>query len=189
MPNESSMAELVEGLIESRAPLSSLRIGATGHRTLDGRAKALIAAELEGLFSDLAGNQSADGQFTAVSSLAAGADQMFLDAALRHGVPIEVVLPFANFSDDFLEEAERDLYERLVSSAASITRLPWRARSNGAYLAGGLWVVDHCDVLVAIWNGEKAAGVGGTGDVVGYCRSAGKPCLHLHSSTLRARML
>lgn len=189
MPEEHSLPDVAMRLIESRVGLSQLRIGASGHRVLDEKARGFVAEELDALFSRLADNKSADKQFAAVTSLAVGADQLFADAALRHGVPIEVVLPFANFAEDFAEGAERDSYERLLSSATSSTYLPWRDRSNGAYLAGGFWVVDHCDVVVVIWNGESAAGVGGTGDVVQYCVDVGKPCIHIHSETLDVRVL
>lgn len=189
MPDEHSVTDVAMRLIESRAGSSHLRIGAGGHRVLDGKACGFVAGELDALFSLLADYKSADKQVTAVTSLAIGADQLFADAALRQGVPIEVILPFVNFAEDFAEGAERDSYERLLSSAASITCLPWRDRSNGAYLAGGLWVVDHCDVFVAIWNGDKAAAVGDTGDVVKYCMDAGKPCIHIHSETLEVRLL
>jgi len=78
------------------------------------------------------------------------------EAALRHGIPLDVVLPFPRFAEDFPEGSERNTYERLLSAAASITCLPWDQRSNGAYLAGGLWLVAERDLLVAIWNGKKA---------------------------------
>ncbi len=188
-PQASSLTEVVRGLIESRLLSPAMRIGVTGHRALEQAVRQSVDEELEGLFSYLTSLPSRDGRRGAVSSLAIGADQLFAEAALRHGIPIEVVVPFASFIEDFAEGSERDSYERLLSAAASTTRLPWEERSSGAYLAGGLWVVDHCDLLIAIWNGEKAAGVGGTGDVVDYSRDAGKPCIHMHTTTLRMEVL
>ncbi len=185
----SSLTEVVRRLIESGSLSPPGRIGVTGHRTLDHAVRESVDEELDGLFSHLTGLPTTDGRLRAVSSLASGADQMFAEAALRHGIPIEVVIPFASFIEDFAEGSERDSYERLLSAAASITRLPWEERSNGAYLAGGVWVVDHCDLLIAIWNGEKAAGAGGTGEVVGYSRDAGKPCIHMHATALRIEVL
>lgn len=188
-PQSSPLTQVAQGLIESRAVEPPLRIGVTGHRALEQPAGEWVARELDGLFSYLAGLPSADRRLGAVSSLAIGADQLFADAALRHGIPLEVVLPFTSFIEDFAEGSERASYERLLSAAASTTRLPWDERSNGAYLAGGLWVVDHCDLLIAIWNGEKAAGIGGTGDVVDYSRDAGKPCIHMDPTSLRMEVL
>ncbi len=188
-PQASSLTEVVRGLIESRSLSPAMGIGVTGHRALDQAVRQSVNEELEGLFSYLTSLPSTDRRLGAVSSLAIGADQLFAEAALRPGIPIEVVIPFASFIEDFAEGSERDSYERLLSAAAATTRLPWVERSNGAYLAGGLWVVDHCDLLIAIWNGEKATGVGGTGDVVNYYRDAGKPCIHMHTTTLGMEVL
>ena len=188
-PQSSSLAEVVHGLIEPGRLSPPERIGVTGHRVLEERAGRWVARELDDLFSYLASQPSSDRRLRAVSSLAIGADQLFAEAALRRGVSLDVILPFTRFVEDFAEGPECDAYERLLSAAASTTRLPWDERSNGAYLAGGLWVVDQCDLLIAIWNGEKAAGVGGTGDIVDYSREAGKPCIHMHTTTLGMEVL
>ena len=188
-PQRSSLAELVQALIESRSVPPSLRVGVTGHRVLEERTGRWVARQLDDLFSFLAGLPPSAVPRRALSSLAIGADQMLAEAAHHHGIPIEIVIPFASFLEDFAEGSERDSYQRLLSSAASTTYLPREEHSKDAYLAGGLWVVDHCDVLVAIWNGKKAAGVGGTGDVVDYSRDAGKPCIHMHTTTLRIEVL
>lgn len=181
--------EAVQDLLGSGSIRVPLRVGVAGHRALQKTVEHWVARELGALFLYLAHAASDEQAPRAVSSLAVGADQLFAKAALSHGVSLDVVLPFARFVEDFPEGPKRDAYEHLLSAAESTTCLPWNGRSNGAYLAGGLWVVDHCDILIAIWNGEKAAGVGGTGDVVGYCRDAGKPCIHVHTTTLRIEVL
>ena len=185
-PQQSSLAELVRALIESGSVSPPLRIGVTGHRVLSSRTRRWVARQLDDLFAFVA---SLPPRGRALSSLAIGADQMFAEAAHRHRIPIEVIIPFATFIEDFAQGAERDSYERLLSTAASATHLPERERSNEAYLAGGVWVVDHCDLLIAIWNGEKAAGLGGTGGVVDYSRDAGRPCIHMHATTLGIEVL
>ena len=188
-PQRSSLAELVQALIESRSVSPALRVGVTGHRVLEEKTRRWAARQLDDLFSFLAGLPPSAAPRRALSSLAIGADQVFAEAAHHHGIPIEVVIPFASFIEDFAKGAERDSYERLLSAATSIAHLPWAERSDEAYLAGGVWVVDHCDLLIAIWNGEKAAGAGGTGEVVDYSRDAGKPCIHMHATALRIEVL
>jgi len=188
-PQQSSLVDLAQAIIEARPASSSLRLGVTGHRALEERTRRWVARQLDDLFAFVASLPPSASTRRALSSLAIGADQMFAEAAHRHGIPIEVVIPFESFIDDFATAAERDSYERLLSAAASVARLRWAERSDRAYLAGGVWVVDHCDLLVAIWNGEKAAGIGGTGGVVDYTRGAGKPCIHMHTTTLRIEVL
>ena len=189
MKENSSLAELVRRILEVQAGDSALRIGVSGHRVLEQGTYDLVASELNGLFAMLANDQPARERFTAVSSLAIGTDQLFVAAAQRHSISSEVVLPFSNFADDFAEGPELERFESLLSSAEVSITLPWQARSNGAYLAGGLWVVDHSDIFLAVWNGKGAGGFGGTGDVVDYCKDVGKPCIHLHSESLQVREL
>ena len=188
-PESPSLATVVQGLLGGGSVHAPLRVGATGHRALEETVERWVGSELDGLFSHLVGLSAGSKRPRAVCSLALGADQLFAEVALRHGVSVDVVLPFTGFTEDFREGPERGAYERLLSKADSATCLPWSGRSNGAYLAGGLWVVDHCDLLIAIWNGEKAAGVGGTGDVVVYCRDMGKACVHMHTVKLRIEVL
>ena len=54
------------------------------------------------------------------------------------------------------------------------SHVSWEERSNGANLAGGVWAMDHGDLLIAFWYGEKAVGVRGTGDMVDDPRDVGE---------------
>ena len=56
-----------------------------------------------------------------------------------------------------------------------------------AYLDCGMETVNGSDVLLAVWDGEVARGKGGTGDVVGYATSLGKPVIVIDASTLEVR--
>ena len=38
-------------------------------------------------------------------------------------------------------------------------------------------VADRCDLLIAVWDGQPAQGLGGTGDVVRYAREIGREVL------------
>ncbi len=44
-----------------------------------------------------------------------------------------------------------------------------------AYLAAGSYVLEHCDVLVALWDGVRAQGKGGTGEIVDLARQRKLP--------------
>ena len=116
----------------------------------------------------------------ALSALAEGADTLFAEAALELGVPLEAVTPFKRYIEDFEGQAQEH-YQRLLAQAQVEHRLPHAERSDEAYLAGGLWVVDHCNLLVVVWNGQPAAGKGGTGDVVDYARQVVRPYIHIHT--------
>jgi hypothetical protein len=102
-----------------------------------------------------------------VSSLAAGADQLFADAVLAAGARLHVVIPADRYETTF-DDAGRRAYEALLASASHIETLPYAEPSEDAFLAAGHRVVDLADVLLAVWDGERAQGTGGTADVVAY---------------------
>ena len=52
----------------------------------------------------------------------------------------------------------------------------WPALTRGeAYLRAGRYIVEHSDVMVAVWDGRKAQGRGGTGEIVDSAKKLGKP--------------
>jgi hypothetical protein len=48
-----------------------------------------------------------------------------------------------------------------------------------AYKQAGEYVVDHCDVLIAVWDGQPARGRGGTAEVVKYAREQNRPIIRV----------
>lgn len=90
---------------------------------------------------------------------------------------LEVVTPFslAEYRKDFELAHDHAEFERLLGRAARFHELDGsprhpisKAARAMAYLRGGKRVVDSCEIVVAIWNGRRAAGVGGTADIVQY---------------------
>lgn len=155
-------------------------VGFTGHRKLP--APALVDAALRSCLDEL--HRPRAGRLAAVSSAAAGADTIFAHAVLARSIPWLVILPFARdeFARDFTPEQWREV-DGLLLQAASVQTAPTTGSRDEAYLEAGLRTVDECDVLVAVWNGAPAAGVGGTAEVVAYARQVGRPLIWIHSET------
>lgn len=155
------------------------RIGITGHRNLGDEAMVAFVAEQVAHILERA-EAKYNGQLVALSALAEGADQLFAEAALTRGILLEVVIPFANYADDFSPGPTCAHYEWLLSCAKIVHHLPYTERSDEAYLAGGQWIVEHSDLLVAVWNGRPAAGKGGTGDVVRFAQRVARQCIYVN---------
>ena len=84
------------------------RVGVTGHQRLQDPSawpwvKEALSQALDALAPPLVG----------LTSLAAGADQLFADVVLERGGSIEVVLPFAEYRNVFRTEEDRASYDRL----------------------------------------------------------------------------
>jgi hypothetical protein len=110
-----------------------------------------------------------------VSNLADGADQLFAAHVLAAGGTLEVVLPCANYAGSLIADDSRARFDELRRAAAEVVTMPYPAPSDEAFLAAGQELVDRCDHLFAVWDGEPARGLGGTGDVVAYARARGLP--------------
>ena len=116
--------------------------------------------------------------FQLVSPLAEGADQIAARVALAKGFSLGAMLPFprAHMSEDFAAGAPRDGFHALLAEAASVLELPGdRAAPLAAYVMAGRATIAHCDLLIAIWDGEPPRGRGGTGEVVEIALLAGHP--------------
>jgi hypothetical protein len=110
-----------------------------------------------------------------VCSLAQGADDAFAEACRTKGLPYEAVIPCAGYEAVFSSEAARRRLRELRQAAIRETVLPFHEPSDEAFLAGGLVVVERSDLVVALWDGLPAKGLGGTADIVAYARDRGIP--------------
>ncbi|WP_116248359.1 hypothetical protein [Nocardiopsis sp. FIRDI 009] len=145
-----------------------IRIGITGHRALppdvSERVADLIATHLEPHGCAMTG----------VSCLADGADTLFAEAVVAAGAPLEVIVPARDYRAALPAEHHRT-YDRLLGQAVLVHTLPNTASTPQAHMAAGKALVDRCDQLIAVWDGQPARGPGGTADVVAYARERFRP--------------
>ncbi|MFC3996367.1 hypothetical protein ACFOVU_10600 [Nocardiopsis sediminis] len=144
------------------------RIAVTGHRQLPADVERAVDTAVRARLAAVAG------PLTGLSCLADGADTLFARAVLDAGGDLEVVVPAAGYRDA-LPAGHHDAYDALMAAAARIHRLAHRASSPAAHMDAGRHLVDHCDEVVAVWDGRPARGYGGTADIVGYARSRRRP--------------
>lgn len=162
------------------------RIGVTGHRVLAEIDK--VEAGIERALDRIQAWRS-DSTLTLVSTLAAGADQLVARAVLRRpGGRLIAVLPLPrdNYLLDYSIGASRSEFLGLLGHAAEVIELPLAASREHAYEAGGLYVLNHCEVLLAVWDGQAAQGQGGTGDIVREARRRGLPLAWVHAGNRMA---
>jgi hypothetical protein len=63
----------------------------------------------------------------------------------------------------------------LNGRAGHLEALEHTESTEAAHMEAGKVVVDRSSVLVAVWDGQPARGLGGTADVVAYARERGVP--------------
>jgi hypothetical protein len=147
-----------------------------------------------GFYAPGEGGKPAPPLLRLLSPLARGADRLAAEATLELGYELYVPMPFpqAEYEKDFTgtNEAKEPAVpklsgeEDLAEFRALLERAGgnWLALDGGhgpemnrAYESVGRFVVRNSDLLIAIWNGEPAAGRGGTEEIIHYAASTGVP--------------
>ncbi|HEY8993106.1 MAG TPA: hypothetical protein VIM71_00345 [Lacunisphaera sp.] len=163
----------------SQLPLFHV-VGFSGHRQLAdprgvGQAIGAVLQELR---------KEAPGEWIALSSAAAGADLLFVQAALdqKLGWEASLPLPIVDFERDFPPDEWLEV-AALLNQAEHTEIAAEPGTREEAYLSGGFEIVNRCDVLLVVWDGQPARGKGGTADVVAYARAMGRPIVILNPDT------
>ena len=174
----------------------ALSVGVTGHRleAIPEARRQAVAARLAEALEQIEQEATAlyrreqdsfaaeAPQFTLVSPLAEGADQMAAEAALARGWQLQAILPFdrAAYVADFNDEDSRARFGRLVEAAECVLELPGDPHDPlEAYVMAGRGTVAHCDILLAVWDGLPPRGRGGTGEIVELAINRGTAIVHL----------
>jgi hypothetical protein len=162
-------------------------IGVTGHRKL--RNERILAKQVQKIVIKIKETipelKNIPVAFRVLSPLAEGADRLATRELLKvSGSQLQVVLPLEKdeYLKDFAHKESREEFNKLLESATSVIQPVSNPKRPEAYMEAGRYIVDHCDVLIAIWDGNTANGKGGTADVVDYAREKKCPVFWIHSN-------
>ena len=104
----------------------------------------------------------------AISGMAQGADQIFAQVAVNKDIPLICCYPYRK---NFFHQEE----QRILSKAKDIKFISKTYTGNRVYWFRDKYMVDNCDLLLAVWDGVKT---GGTWLTVDYARRIGKPIVY-----------
>ncbi len=137
-----------------------------------------------------------------LTQLAEGADRLVtlrIKGKYRARIIAVLPLPAMDYATDFESEGSKKAFFALLEEADAVVSISeiglWTLEGNAqknlapgrtagpslsstreeAYLAAGRYVLDHCDVLVAVWDGSAAQGKGGTGEIASLARQRQMP--------------
>jgi hypothetical protein len=114
-----------------------------------------------------------------LTSLARGADQIFAACLDEAEIPYSVIIPSRRYEEAFQDDEALGTYQRLRARASSTVTLPFKAPSEEAFFAAGKRIVEECTLLIAVWDGLPAKGVGGTADIVAIALEHGRRVIHV----------
>jgi hypothetical protein len=153
-------------------------IGTVGHRDLSTTDRAMVKAvrrECRRLR-----RKYRESPFLLLSGLAEGADRLIAAIALEElGAILVAVLPFpaTEFCADFKTATSHEEFSSLLNQAAAIFEVPlptdggWKQAGemrDVQYARVGALIAEQSQILLALWDGRPARGVGGTAEVVGW---------------------
>jgi hypothetical protein len=166
--------------------LSGLCIGVSGHRDL-AEARTLerrVKEALRRLDRHFAAAELPRPELTIASSLAEGADRLVARIVLRRpGARLLAVLPLPpeQYQADFAAAASKRAFDRLLGRAEQVLIAPAAPSREAAYAGAGRAVLAHSDVLIALWDGLPARGLGGTAELVAEARALAMPLIWIRT--------
>jgi len=158
-----------------------LVIAVTGHRDLVEMEVPEIRERVSRLLSDLS-KRYPERPITIMSPLAAGADMLVAEEALKLGLKLVAPLPMSRdlYLDDFETADLRDRFGSLYQQASETFELPLAPGNTIAgitshelerdrqYAQLGIFLCAHCHILLALWDGKETHDLGGTAQVVKF---------------------
>lgn len=150
-----------------------MNIGITGHQDLS---EYVLDWIKNSLLDFIAKNKVVKGY----SSLAVGADQLFVKCLLEMKIKYDVIIPCNNYETTFKNESDLSNFNSLLSSANKIAKLDFKEPSELAFYKAGVKIVELSDMIIAVWDGQPAKGLGGTADIVEISLEKGKRVFHIN---------
>lgn len=166
--------------VTDKAPGLCLCIGLTAHRDLVPGQEPALRRAVRDFFTGLVA-RFPDLPVCLISALAEGGDQLVAEEALALGLDLMVALPMvqSEYERDFADPAALARFRGLLAQG-HVRVLPLapglRAediaergeRRNRQYAQLGMFISSHCQVLLALWDGQPSEATGGTAQVVDY---------------------
>lgn len=149
---------------------------ATGHRPDKlGGYDSLVDARLRNLALAFLREQEDGVPAMVISGMAQGWDMAWAEAALALGIPLIAAVPFDGQESRWPEPAQKR-WRGILDQANNVEVISYGEYAAWKMQVRNRWMVNRCDVLVALWNG--AAG-GGTANCVEYAQQQRKPIVNL----------
>ncbi len=159
-------------------------VGVTGHRVLAKSEKCgLTIQSLLRIILKKARKKKIS-RMVVLSPLAEGADRIvaheclkFPEFFLESPLPVEI----DDYLTDFKTEESKKEFLALLSVSNDTRIMEKQASRTASYKLVGQYVVDHCDLLLAIWDGRPPENEAGTAAIVYYARSISRPLYWINS--------
>jgi hypothetical protein len=162
-------------------------VGVTGHRDLRPEDIDDLKHRVRAILEELRERYPST-SLLVMSPLAEGADRLVAETALetvngneqRAALMVPLPMPQDEYEKDFQTKSSLETFRELLSQAATSFELPLVAGNtpesiknipaarDKQYAQVGAYVARHSHILIALWDGEQNAAVGGTAETVAF---------------------
>jgi len=164
--------------------LMRLTVGVTGHRDLAPGECERLREEVRKFFASLH-SRFPSLPIELLTPLAEGADTLVTGVAVEMEIPYTAILPMGqvDYLADYESELAKEEFGQLLAGAERAVTLPVRpgadlkdpAARSWQYAQLGVFISNHCQILLALWDGKENDSLGGTAQVVRYHLTAVMP--------------
>lgn len=108
-----------------------------------------------------------------ISGMALGVDTLWAEALVFDlNVPLVAAIPFLEQSSVW-QQSSKTHYANLLDRAYKVVNVSGQKKYKEYFMhQRNKWMVDNCDMLYAVWNGDQR---GGTFNCIQYAKSVNKP--------------
>jgi uncharacterized phage-like protein YoqJ len=114
-----------------------------------------------------------------ITGMALGIDQWAASVAHKLNIPFIAAIPFEGQEKAWPEESQR-IFRLLRKLAVEEVIVSEGGYSPAKMQVRNQWMVDHCDLLIAVWDGTQ----GGTGNCVQYAESIDRKIFRIDPTKL-----
>lgn len=143
-------------------------LATTGHRVIPKEDEAILCKTINCELNFIA-KSNPYSPCVLISALAEGADRLVANCALNLGWQLYAVLPLpqCDYETDFHDSESVAEFREILTRCTWVKVIDKKHHVRPAcYHELGLWLSQQAQVLIALWDGEKAKGPGGTADVI-----------------------
>lgn len=166
--------------------MSTYHIAFTGHRPnkiggydTNNPKRIAVKKAIEDALTRAVNKYGNSHKIVVITGGALGVDTDAASVAYKMGLPFIVAVPCQGQDSKWPVES-RTKYANMLKAAAEIVMVYDGPYNNTCMQDRNKWMVDHCDALVAVWDGTS----GGTANCVKYAQSVGKPIVMINPDNL-----
>jgi len=119
-----------------------------------------------------------------ISGMAVGVDQWTVEICIELKIPFIAAVPFIGQERQWPTQS-RERYRELLAQAYAVEIVCAGGYERWKMLARNQWMVDHCNVLLAVFDGSA----GGTASTVLYANSVQREVLRIDPNEFRGALM